>query len=101
MSTITPSSHAHRRNRTREGQPPRPAIAHTPTNPDRYHLGPWLEIVAGQIGRAPQVADLVDRHGLSRRTWHRYLRDGIDARTADRLAVATGWHPAYIWPHWH
>lgn len=43
------------------------------------------------------VAELV---GVSARTVHRWKRDGLSARQADRLAVALGFHPLHLWPEW-
>jgi hypothetical protein len=35
--------------------------------------------------------------GVSTRTLSRYTNRGMDAWTADRLAIGAGWHPLLIW----
>jgi hypothetical protein len=35
--------------------------------------------------------------GVSTRTLSRYTDSGMDAWTADRLAIGAGWHPLLIW----
>lgn len=40
--------------------------------------------------------------GVSRRTIHRWINEGVPAEQADRTAIALGTHPACLWPnHWH
>ena len=52
--------------------------------------------------QAPTIETLANRIGVSRRTVHRWARDGVPSGQADRIAVAIGSHPAYIWPdHWN
>ena len=36
--------------------------------------------------------------GVSRRTIHRWINQGIPTEQADRAAIALGTHPAYLWP---
>ena len=36
--------------------------------------------------------------GVSRRTIHRWINQGIPAEQADRAAIALGTHPACLWP---
>ena len=35
---------------------------------------------------------------INRRTVHRWRRDGLSERQADRLATSIGYHPAEVWP---
>ena len=40
--------------------------------------------------------------GVSRRTIHRWINEGVPAEQADRTAIALGTHPTCLWPdHWH
>jgi hypothetical protein len=45
-------------------------------------------------GVIAQAAPLL---GVSPRTLHRYRHQGVDAWTADQLAIGAGWHPLLIW----
>lgn len=52
--------------------------------------------------RASTISTLAMRIGVSRRTVHRWIIQGIPADQADRAAIALGTHPACLWPdHWH
>ncbi len=52
--------------------------------------------------RAPTIGTLATRIGVSRRTVHRWIIQGIPANQADRASIAVGTHPACLWPeHWH
>lgn len=52
--------------------------------------------------RAETIGSLAQQLGVSRRTVHRWIVDGIPADQADRAAIAIGTHPANLWPnHWH
>lgn len=52
--------------------------------------------------QAPTIGTLATRIGVSRRTVHRWINQGIPADQADRAAIAVGTHPACLWPeHWH
>jgi lambda repressor-like predicted transcriptional regulator len=62
----------------------------------RWPLGPLLD-VAGH----PPARILAAQVGVSPRTVWRWHHLGLSDLQADRAAVALGWHPANIWPHWH
>ncbi len=52
--------------------------------------------------QAPTIDTLATQIGVSRRTVHRWINQGIPANQADRAAIAVGTHPACLWPeHWH
>ncbi len=48
--------------------------------------------------QASTIETLAQRIGVSRRTVHRWVIDGIPADQADRAAIAIGSHPACLWP---
>ena len=50
-------------------------------------------------GEAPtsNVGQLAEMIGVTRRTIHRWARDGVPASKADHAAIAVGSHPAYVW----
>ncbi len=52
--------------------------------------------------RATTIETLAYQLGVSRRTVHRWIIQGIPADQADRAAIAIGTHPACLWPdQWH
>ena len=52
--------------------------------------------------QASTIDTLAQQIGVSRRTVHRWISDGIPADQADRAAIAIGTHPACLWPdHWY
>lgn len=53
---------------------------------------------AGRPCRAPSLAEAAQ---VSRRTVHRWIKDGIPYWTADRVAIALGRHPVEVWPEWY
>lgn len=46
------------------------------------------------------VAALADEAGVTTRTVHLWLAEGMSHRQADRLAVTLGVHPSALWPDW-
>jgi hypothetical protein len=48
--------------------------------------------------RTSTIGILAQRIGVSRRTLHRWAKNGVPVEQADRAAIALGSHPAYLWP---
>jgi len=63
----------------------------------------WVEAEHNQF-RHDVVASrqrIADRCGVTPRTVHRwYSGVQLSERTADRVAIALGTHPALLWPEW-
>lgn len=91
---------------------------HPPVAQRRFPLGPLL-VASGALhatqfqesaradGRyenredAPRVMPaLAEATGVSVGQLHRWKREGIPLRSADRAAVAIGHHPGEIWEEW-
>lgn len=67
-----------------------------------YSLDPLLERYAVPPNQANRTAihELATRSGISRKSFQRYERNGMDAFQADRVAIRLGFHPVEIWPTW-
>lgn len=48
----------------------------------------------------PNRTTLSAHTGVSRATIYRWEHDGIPIESADRAAVALGFHPAELWAEW-
>lgn len=61
----------------------------------RYPLEPLAQAMGSSVHAMAEAL------GLSG-SWLRKIRDnGVPARSADRLAVAAGFHPYEVWPEMH
>lgn len=73
------------------------ATAHTrrPSAP-RWPLSALVRLVGPMSQR-----DLARRAGIHERQIARWFAAGsVPDQSADRLAIALGWHPVLIWPEW-
>lgn len=61
----------------------------------RFPVGPLLEVADVAL-----PSDLAIRVGVHVRSVNRATHDGLNADTADRWAIALGYHPCLIWTDW-
>lgn len=46
------------------------------------------------------VTELARTCGVTQRSIHRYIHDGVPEAMTDAMAVRAGFHPAEVWPEW-
>lgn len=64
----------------------------------RLELAPLVSLLTASRPHASD-SDLAATVRLSRKTWQRHKARGtVDRWTADRLAIAAGYHPCTVWP---
>lgn len=77
-----------------------------PRAPRVFGIGPLLDAIADvadihRLVGQPRTAEENRVLGLTRGRRRDYARFGLNAYTADNLAVHVGLHPAEIWSDWH
>lgn len=67
-----------------------------PLAPLERLVATWY-IMAGQLRAGNAAQTIADAAGVCRRTVDRWRHKGLDEATADRIAVALGYHPCEVW----